>query len=155
MTLLIKPEPFSREVDRLFDRFFDGSVQAQRWAPAMDLTEVDDHYVLKADLPGVSEEDVNIELENGLLTISGERKAEHERSERGFYRIERGFGRFQRQMTMPEGIDPDGVSAHFDRGVLAVRIPKPEQIKPRKVTIATADAPPTLEGAETATGKEG
>ena len=77
MTLLIKPEPFSREVDRLFDRLFDTPVQAQRWAPAMDLTEADDHYVLKADLPGVDDEDVSIEVENGLLTISGERKAEH------------------------------------------------------------------------------
>lgn len=148
MTLLIKPEPFSREVDRLFDRLFDTPVQAQRWAPAMDLTEADDHYVLKADLPGVDDQDVSIEVENGLLTISGERKAEHQRTERGFYRIERAFGRFQRQLTMPEGIDPDGVSADFDRGVLSVRIPKPEQVKPRRVSIGTGDngGKPTLEG---------
>ncbi len=137
MSLLIKPDPFSREVDRLFDRLFDTPAQAQRWTPAMDLTEADDHYVLKADLPGVSDEDISIEVENGLCTISGERKAEHEHSERGFYRLERAFGRFQRQMTMPEGIDPDGVTADFDRGVLSVRIPKPEQIKPRRVEIAT------------------
>jgi HSP20 family protein len=135
MSFLIKPEPFSREVDRLFDRLFDSPAQAQRWAPAMDLTEADDHYVLKADLPGVRDEDVSIEVENGLLTISGERKAEHERSERGFYRIERAFGRFQRQLTMPEGIDPDAVSADFDRGVLSVRIPKPAQVKPRRISI--------------------
>ena len=102
----------------------------------MDLTEADDHYVLKADLPGVNDEDVSIEVENGLLTISGERKAELERTERGFYRMERAFGRFQRQLTMPEGIDPDGVSADFDRGVLSVRIPKPEQVKPRRARSA-------------------
>lgn len=148
MSLVIKPVPFSREVDRLFDRLFDSPAQAERWAPAMDLTEAEDHYVLKADLPGVRDENVSIEVENGLLTISGERKAEHERNERAFYRVERAFGPFQRQLTMPEGIDPDAVSAHFDRGVLSVRIPKPEQVKPRKVSIGTgaADDKPTLEG---------
>jgi HSP20 family protein len=153
MALVIKPEPFSREVDRLFDRLFDSPAQAQRWAPAMDLTEAEDHYVLKADLPGVRDEDVSIEVENGLLTMAGERKAEHERSERGFYRIERAFGRFQRQLTMPEGIDPDAVSAEFDRGVLSVRIPKPAQVKPRRISIGTGanDGNQTLEGTSTET----
>jgi HSP20 family protein len=149
MSLLIKPEPFSREVDRLFDRLFDAPAQAQRWAPAMDLVEAEDHYVLKADLPGVSEEDVTIEVENGLLTISGERKSEHERTEKGFYRLERAFGRFQRQMTLPEGIDPEGVSADFDRGVLAVHIPKPEQVKPRRISIGGGRAQPAMEGTAT------
>jgi HSP20 family protein len=149
MSLLIKPEPFSREVDRLFDRLFDAPAQAQRWAPAMDLMEAEDHYVLKADLPGVSEEDVAIEVENGLLTISGERKSEHERSEKGFYRVERAFGRFQRQMTLPEGIDPDGVVADFDRGVLSVHIPKPEQVKPRRITIGAGKSQPAMEGTAT------
>ena len=101
----------------------------------MDLVEAEDHYVLKADLPGVSEEDVAIEVEKGVLTLTGERKAEHERSERGFYRIERAFGRFQRQLTMPEGIDTDAVTAEFDKGVLSVRIPKPEKVKPRRIAI--------------------
>ena len=148
MSLLIKPEPFSREVDRLFDRLFDAPATAQRWAPAMDLVEAEDHYLLKADLPGVSEEDVAIEVQNGVLTLTGERKAEHERSERGFYRVERAFGRFQRQLTMPEGIDPDAVTAHFDRGVLSVRIPKPEQVKPRRIAIGGA-AQPAMEGTAT------
>jgi HSP20 family protein len=149
MSLLIKPEPFSREVDRLFDRLFDAPAQAQRWAPAMDLIEAEDHYVLKADLPGVSEEDVTIEVENGLLTIAGERKAEHERAEKGFYRVERAFGRFQRQMTLPEGIDPEGVAADFDRGVLSVRIPKPEQVKPRRITIGGGQGQGAVEGTAT------
>lgn len=135
MSLLIKPEPFSREVDRLFDRLFDTPSGAQRWAPPMDLVEAEDHYLLKADLPGVSEEDVAIEVEKGVLTLTGERKAEHERSERGFYRIERASGRFQRQLTLPEGIDADAVTAEFDRGVLSVRIPKPEKVKPRRIAI--------------------
>ncbi len=148
MSLLIKPEPFSREVDRLFDRLFDTPAGAQRWAPPMDLVEAEDHYVLKADLPGVSEEDVAIEVENGVLTLTGERKAEHERSERGFYRIERAFGRFQRQLTMPEGIDTDAVTAEFDKGVLNVRIPKPEQVKPRRIAIGGGEQP-AVEGTAT------
>jgi len=148
MSLLIKPEPFSREVDRLFDRLFDTPSAAQRWAPAMDLVEAEDHYLLKADLPGVSQEDVAIEVENGVLTLSGERKAEHERSERGFYRIERAFGRFQRQLTMPEGIDPGAVTADFDKGVLSVRIPKPEKVKPQRIAIG-GTTQPAVEGTAT------
>ena len=74
MTLLIRPEPFTRDVDRLFERLFDSQAGAQRWVPAMDLTEADDHYVLKADLPGMPEEDVSIEVDHGVLTLSGERQ---------------------------------------------------------------------------------
>jgi HSP20 family protein len=150
MSLLVKPEPFSREFDRLFDRLFDAPATTQRWIPAMDLTEAEDHYLLKADLPGMNENDVSIEVEHGVLTISGERKAEHERSEKGWHRIERSFGGFSRTLTLPEGIDPDALSAEFDRGVLSVRIPKPEQVKPRRITIGTAKAngngQPAMEG---------
>lgn len=148
MSLLIRPEPFTRDVDRLFDRLFDAGAASQRWAPAMDLTEAEDHYLLKADLPGLSEEDVSIEVENGVLTVSGERQAEHERNEKGWHRIERSFGRFSRTLTMPDGIDPDAVSAEFDRGVLSVRIPKPEQVKPRRIQIGTGSngKPAAVEG---------
>ena len=104
MSLLIKPEPFSREVDRLFDRLFDAPSAAQRWAPAMDLVEAEDHYLLKADLPGMSEEDVTIEVENGCYP--GRRaRAEHERGERGWTDRAR-LRALQRQLTLPEGIDP-------------------------------------------------
>jgi HSP20 family protein len=101
----------------------------------MDLVEAGDHFVLKADLPGLAEEDVSIEVQDGNLTISGERKTEHESSERGWYRIERSFGAFNRSLTLPDGVDADGISAEFDRGVLEVRIPKPEERKPRRVAI--------------------
>jgi HSP20 family protein len=137
MALLMKPEPFSREVDRLFDTFFGTDRdQARRWVPPVDLVEAEDHFVLKADLPGLSEADVSIEVQDGTLAISGERKAEHESSERGWYRIERAFGSFRRSLTLPDGVDPDGISASFDRGVLQVRIPKPEERKPRRVEIS-------------------
>src|SRR5918996_668462 len=103
MALVVNPQPFSRDVDRLFDAF-----------------------------------------------ISGERKAEHESRERGWYRIERSFGSFSRSLTLPDGVDADAISAQFDRGVLEVRIPKPEERKPRRVQIGTGSASnggaPAVEG---------
>ena len=160
---LIRWEPvrelssIQNEMNRLFNTFFDepsagenSGTSLRRWIPAMDLVETDDDFVLRADLPGLSENDVNIELEDNVLTISGERKAEHEERKEGYYRVERASGQFTRSLTLPEGVDPDAVKASFDRGVLEVRVPKPEQRKPRKVTIsAGAGAPKTIEGAET------
>jgi HSP20 family protein len=138
------------EMNRLFNTVFDtpaanGGSTLRRWMPAMDLVETADHFVLRADLPGLSEEDVSIELEDRVLTISGERKAEHELSKEGYHRVERAFGTFSRALTLPEGIDPDAVAATFDRGVLEVRIPKPEERKPRKVSIGVGGQQKTLE----------
>src|SRR3954453_16980216 len=135
------------EMNRLFGTVFDTPAQAsnggtlRRWMPAMDLVETGDHFVLRADLPGLSEENVNIEVEDRVLTISGERQAEHEASKEGYHRVERAFGSFSRSLTLPAGGAAQGGRAHFDRGVLEVRIPKPEQPKPRKISIA----PKTLE----------
>ena len=80
----------------------------------MDLVETDDHFVLKADLPGLAEEDVHIEVEDNVLTVSGERKAEHEDKREGYVRVERSYGSFRRSLTLPEGIDAEAVSASFD-----------------------------------------
>ena len=149
MSLIMRPDPFSTEMTRLFNTLLTGSDESpQRWSPAIDLAEADDHFVLRADVPGMSEEDIKIEIRDATLTISGERKAEHERSERGFYRIERAFGRFQRQLTLPEGIDPGAVTADFDEGVLSVRIPKPEKVKPQRIAIG-GTTQPAVEGTAT------
>lgn len=116
----------------------------------MDLVEVDDHFVLKADLPGLAEDDIVIEVQDGALTISGERRAERKETDRGWYRVERSFGRFSRSLTLPDGVDPDGIEASFDRGVLSVRIPKPEERKPRRISIGAGHdgngKPPVIEG---------
>ena len=133
------------EMNRLFNNAFDtppGSAGSaiRRWVPAMDLVESGDHFVLRADLPGMGEDDVNIEFEDGTLTVSGERKAEHEDSNEGFHRVERSFGSFSRSLTLPQGIDADAVTAGFDRGVLEIRVPKPEQRKPRPIAIGGQDA---------------
>jgi HSP20 family protein len=159
---LIRWEPvrelhtMQNEMNRLFNTFFDsptpnnggGNAVARRWIPAMDVVETNDHFVLRADLPGLSENDVKIEVEDNVLTVSGERKAEHEQQGEGYYRVERAFGSFSRSLTLPEGVDADGIQASFESGVLEVRIPKPEQQKPRKVQISLGSQTKTIEGSE-------
>jgi HSP20 family protein len=144
---IVRWEPFrelstlQNEMNRLFNTAFDapaggnGGGTLRRWMPAMDLVETEDHFVLRADLPGLNQDDVKIEFEDGTLTVSGERKAEHESKNEGYYRVERAFGSFSRSLTLPQGIDPEAVTASFDNGVLEVRIPKPEARKPRRIEI--------------------
>jgi HSP20 family protein len=144
------------EMNRLFNSFFDTPTVAagsalRRWVPAMDLVESEHEYVLKADLPGMSEGDVSIELEENVLTVSGERKAEHEERKGGFYRVERSSGSFRRSLQLPDGVDPEAIRATFDKGVLQVTIPKPVQTAPRKVQITVGgETPETVEGGESA-----
>ena len=139
------------EMNRLFQSFFDtpatsgGTGSLRRWHPAMDLVETEDHFVLRADLPGVAESDVKVELEDNVLTLSGERRHEQEVKKGGYYRIERASGAFARTLTLPEGVDAEAVEATFDKGVLEVRIPKPAERKPRRVAISVGDAPATIE----------
>ena len=140
------------ELNRLFGTFFDSPTGAgrrgafRRWIPAIDLVEEGEQYVLRADLPGLSEDEVKVEVQDNVLTISGERKSEREERKGGYYRVERASGAFSRSLTLPEGVDQDAIQAHFDKGVLEVRVPKPEQRKPRRVAISVGDAAPTLEG---------
>jgi HSP20 family protein len=160
---LIRWEPvrelgtIQNEMNRLFNTFFDspagpsnGSAPARRWIPAMDLVEGENEFTLYVDLPGLAEDDVAIELEDNVLTVSGERKAEHQERREGYYRLERASGSFSRSLTLPEGIDAAAVRASFDRGVLEVRVPKPEQRKPRKVAISVGGSEAAIEGTESA-----
>jgi HSP20 family protein len=140
-------------MNRLFSTFFDTPATgnggpARRWIPAMDLVETDEHYVLTADLPGLTQEDITLEFEGDVLTLSGERKSEHAERKEGYYRLERATGSFSRSLTLPEGVDAEAVSATFKNGVLEVRIPKPEQRKPKKVSIQVGDTPKTIEASE-------
>jgi HSP20 family protein len=137
------------EMNRLFNSFFDegtGGGERRRWAPAVDLLEREDSLVLKADLPGLTEDDVQIEVRGDVLTIAGERKAEHEEKQNGYYRVERSFGRFSRSLQLPDGIDTDRIAAAFDNGVLEVTIPKPEQRQPRRIEIGASNGQRTVEG---------
>jgi HSP20 family protein len=119
---LIRWEParelhtIQQEMNRLFGTAFDaqgGGTGPSRWIPAMDLVEEDDHFVLRADLPGVHEDAVTVELEDNVLTISGDRKAQNEKRNGGYYRIERATGSFSRSLTLPEGIDPESIKASW------------------------------------------
>jgi HSP20 family protein len=144
---LIRWEParemqtIQQEMNRLFNTFYDPSGnprngETQRtWIPPMDLVEEQDHFIVRADLPGMSEEEVNIELEDNVLTISGERTRSQEERKEGYYRLERASGRFARSLTLPEAVDPESVSARLENGVLELTIPKPEERKPRRVAI--------------------
>jgi HSP20 family protein len=154
---IVRWEPFRElstlqsEMNRLFNSVFESPTgagnggAARRWMPAMDIVETEDDFVLRADLPGMSEDDVKIEFEDGTLTITGERKAEHETKNEGYYRVERAYGSFSRSLTLPQGVNPEGVTAKFDRGVLEVRVPKPVERKPRRIEIG-ASGQNTIEG---------
>jgi HSP20 family protein len=160
---LIRWEParelqsIQQEMNRLFGTFFDSPTGdgngglMRRWIPAMDLLEEDDHFVLRADLPGLDEGDVNVELEDNVLTISGERKSQHGDRKDGYYRIERAAGSFSRSLTLPEGIDAESIRARFEKGVLEVIVPKPEQRKPRRVAINVGEQPGVIESANAGT----
>jgi HSP20 family protein len=150
------------EMNRLFNSFFDqprGSGTAgaprARWIPPMDLLESTDHYLLTVDLPGLSEQDVELTFQGGVLTISGQRAPEHADHE-GYLLLERPYGAFSRSLTLPDGVDPDRLQAHVDDGVLSVVIPKPERSKPRKVNITgrARTEPADIEGTETAGERE-
>ena len=95
--------------------------------------------------PGLTRDDVEIEIKDGVLTVSGERKAEHEEKEEGFYRVERAFGNFSRSLSLPQGIDAGAVGANFDNGVLEVRVPKPAERKPTRVQIGSGTVESTAE----------
>ena len=149
-------DTFQSDMNRLFDSFFGrregasgNSYGSRRWVPPMDLVETEDDLVLRADLPGVDRDDIQIEVKDRVLTVAGERKAQHESKREGFHRVERAFGRFARSIELPEGIAAGDVRADFDRGVLEVRIPKPEERRPTRIEIGGGEGRRTLEhGAE-------
>jgi len=127
-------------MNRLINNLFDtpttapGGVQ-RRWIPAIDLVETESDFVLRADLPGVAEDELSVELEHNMLTVSGERKSEHEERKSGYHRVERSSGSFSRRLKIPVGVDPESVTATFERGVLEVKVPKPERPQARRIAV--------------------
>ncbi len=134
---------FHDEVSRLFDEDYRGltgkdqsSAATSHWAPAVDIKEEADRYVLRADVPGVDSKDIEITMENGVLTIKGERKHEDTEEREGYKRVERVYGTFYRRFTLPDTADAEKVSASSKNGVLEVTIPKQEKVQPRKIKIS-------------------
>jgi HSP20 family protein len=139
------------DVDRLFEDFFGGlsrtaataqgaSQRSAFWAPPVDVSENEDQFLVRAELPGIKQEDIDIELENNVLTIKGERKFERKDEKENYHFVERSYGSFFRSFTLPRNVDPNGISANFADGVLTIGIPKAEEAKPRKVQIGAGQA---------------
>lgn len=105
------------------------------WSPAVDIYDNDDNIVIKAELPGVDKKDVEVELKDRVLTLKGERSYENEVKEENYHRKERVFGRFHRSFMLPEGVADDKIKADFKDGVLKIEIPKPEEHKPKKISV--------------------
>src|SRR2546428_1116989 len=114
------------------------SITVAEWAPLVDITEDDKEYLIKAELPEVKKEDVKVAVENGVLTISGERKSEKEEKNKKFHRIERAYGSFERSFIVPDDADADKVIAEFKDGVLRVHLPKSEKAKPKQIEVKVA-----------------
>jgi len=130
------------DINRLFDAFmspFDGSEFKGATTPKLDIAEMKDKYEIKAELPGMDEKDINLSLDDGVLTISGEKKAENEEKEKGYYLKECSYGSFSRSVRLPENIVDDKIGAHFKKGVLFIDMPKKEPTAPktRKIEISS------------------
>ena len=133
---LVRWYPF-RELEgfraRLEDeRLYDG------WSPAVDIQETDHEFVLKADLPDVKKEDVKVELEDGVLTVEGERRKEKTENRMRFHKVEREYGKFVRHFTLPAEVDGPNVKAEFKDGVLNIRLPKAANVKPKAIDVKVA-----------------
>ncbi len=132
---------FRRPLSRVFDDFFlprttteDGSL-TWGWNPVVDIYDNEDSIVIKAELPGVSKKDIEIDIKDRVLTLKGERSADNEVKEDTYYRRERTYGRFERSFTLPANVDPDKIKADYSDGVLKIEVPKPEDQKPKQVTV--------------------
>jgi HSP20 family protein len=130
------------EMNQLFNRAYGQPGQGQSgestgrlWAPALDISERKDAYVVTVEVPGVKADDLEITLEDGLLTVQGERRFEQESSEQQFHRVERRYGAFRRSITLPSQVKADAIEASFDNGVLQITVPKAEEAKPKRIEV--------------------
>ncbi len=118
------------------NRIFSDSAAARPWTPNVDIKENENEIELTADVPGVEQKNIDIKIEDGTLTLKGERKFEETKDGEGYHRIERGYGSFVRCFSMPDSVDPEKVKASYKNGVLTVTLPKKEAAKPRSVKVA-------------------
>jgi HSP20 family protein len=145
MPAVVRFDPFREitslrdEMNRLFSRTVgDGVSSGSAWTPAVDIFDTEEAIVLRAELPGLGPDDIDIEIDDNVLTLKGERRFQETVDEGRFYRLERAYGHFQRSVTLPQGVKADEISADVDNGVLTVRVPKADEVKPRKIAIAAA-----------------
>jgi HSP20 family protein len=143
MTTLVRWDPFREaaavhnELSRLMNGLFEGNGgSTQTWVPTLDAWQTDDELVYAFDLPGVPQDKISIEVEDGTLTVSAEREQSKDVSQESYHRFERRFGSFARTVGLPQGTTEDAIKATYKDGVLEIHVPKPEQVKPKKIEIS-------------------
>jgi HSP20 family protein len=147
---LVKWDPF-RELEEMSDRLnrifvrpaaWQGHgkeiMTVADWTPTVDISETETEYLIKAELPDIKKDEVKVTVEDGVLTIQGERKREKEEKGKKFHRVERSYGRFVRSFTLPDSVDEGKVKAEYTDGVLALHLPKSEQAKPKQIEVKVA-----------------
>ncbi|CAG7857378.1 hypothetical protein MCAMS1_02175 [biofilm metagenome] len=130
------------QLQRELNRYREGDEGSSRiataeWAPAVDIKEEEDRFVIHADIPGVNPEDIDVNMENGVLTIKGEKNTEAKTEKENYKRVERIYGSFYRRFSLPETADNNAISAKAKNGVLDIVIPKREAVKPKKISVVT------------------
>lgn len=144
-----RPRDLFRDMQDQLGRLMDGRLDtlllpdemafdAKVWLPAVDIKEETDKFLVRADLPGVELKDIEVSLDNGLLSIDGKRESEVKDEKEGFRRVERVYGEFHRQFTLPDSADPDKVTAKCEKGVLEIAIGKSEARKPKRISVKTS-----------------
>ena len=155
MATLVRWEPFREvaalqsEMSRLLNGVFEGQnggERARSWVPAVDVWETEKELVYAFDLPGIPEEKISVELEDGALTVSAEREQAVDQSGERYYRFERRYGTFARTIALPPGVTDEGITASYENGVLEVHVAKPEQPKPKRIQVGTGSTSTTIEG---------
>lgn len=140
---LMKWDPW-REIEDMFDRYTKAvgvprggqeALASSDWSPRVDISETETAFLINADIPGVDKDQVKVSVENGVLTIQGERKSEKEEKGKKFHRVERFMGTFVRRFTVPDNVDPDGIKATFKDGMLQLHLPKSEKARPKAIDI--------------------
>ena len=152
MATLVRWTPYTdlaslhNEMSRLMNGLLEGNGrETQSWVPALDVWETESEIVYAFDLPGITEDKISVEFEDGSLTVSAERERTQQASDERFYRFERRFGTFSRTIGLPQGVSEDGISADYRNGVLEIHAAKPEQTKPRRIQVGSAEQA-TIEG---------
>ena len=157
MATLVRLEPF-REVAAMHNelsRFMNGLLegdgrQSQTWVPTLDVWEADNEVVYAFDLPGIPQDKIEVEVEDGALTVSAERERSEEISSERFQRFERRFGSFSRTVGLPQGVSEEDIKASYEHGVLQIHVPKPAQPKPKRIQVGgSEDGQGTIEGTST------
>ncbi|MDI6688348.1 MAG: Hsp20/alpha crystallin family protein [Desulfobacterales bacterium] len=144
---LVRWDPFRNvatlqdRINRMFDEAFlrskdiDDEVSLAAWKPTVDIYDTDDAIILKVELPGVDKEKVAVDVKDNILTLKGERSIDKEIKEKNYYRRERSFGSFHRSFTLPTTVNPEDIKAAYKDGILTIEVPKPEEKKPKQITI--------------------